>query len=73
MAENGSPVTWREMNLRLKPIEDDVGEIKTDVKTLLGKAAGDAAVSSWQRFFFGTVAVAVISIVTTAVLTLTHI
>lgn len=40
MAEgNGSPVTWRELNLVVEPIKEDVAEIRKDVKSLLGGQA----------------------------------
>jgi hypothetical protein len=32
--DNGSHVTWRELNLALGPIREDVGEIKEDVKAI---------------------------------------
>lgn len=34
MSDNGAHVTWRELNLALGPIKDDVSEIKADVKAL---------------------------------------
>ena len=37
MSENGSHVTWRELNLALEPIKDDIGEIKTEAKALRGE------------------------------------
>lgn len=37
MSDNGAHVTWRELNLVLEPLRNDVAEIKGDVKTLLGQ------------------------------------
>jgi hypothetical protein len=51
---NGNPVTWRELNLVIEPIKEDLTEIKGDVKILLAAHAGSEAVSSWQRWFFGS-------------------
>jgi hypothetical protein len=31
---NGDHVTWRELNLALKPLVEDIGEIKADVKAM---------------------------------------
>lgn len=36
MANNGDHVTWRELNLALEPMKEDIVEIKTDVKALRG-------------------------------------
>lgn len=50
MAEsNGSPVTWRELNLVVGPIQRDIGEIKSDVKRLLGGQATAAGVELATR------------------------
>lgn len=38
MSENGDHVTWRELNLALKPMLEDISEIKTDVKAIRGEA-----------------------------------
>ena len=37
MSENGSHVTWRELNLALEPMKEDIGEIKTEAKALRGE------------------------------------
>lgn len=39
---NGSHVSWRELNLALDPIKEDVAEIKSDVK-----AIRDSAGNTW--------------------------
>ena len=50
MAEgNGSPVTWRELNLVVEPIKTDVSEIKEDVKRLLGGQARAAGLELAHR------------------------
>jgi hypothetical protein len=36
MSSNGDHVTWRELNLALEPIREDVQEIKRDVKDIRG-------------------------------------
>jgi hypothetical protein len=51
-------VTREELDAHLTPMRSDIGEIKRDVKTLLGADAGSRAVSSWQRFWLGTFALA---------------
>ena len=56
---NGSPVTWRELNLALSPLKEGLSEVRSDVKLLLGAHAGDEAVSGFQRWLFGTVVVLV--------------
>ena len=66
MAEgNGEYVTRRELNLIVKPLEDNIGEIKSDVKTLLASQAGSKALSVYQRFIFGTVVIGVLTIIVT--------
>lgn len=55
--ENGSYVTRAELRAHLEPIREDVAEIRTDVKSLLGFQAASAAISSWQRFWIGTAGV----------------
>ena len=53
MAEgNGTPVTWRELNLVVDPIKEDVQEIKKDVKRLVhgqATAAGIELVAKEDR------------------------
>lgn len=39
---NGTPVTWRELNLVVDPIKEDVRAIGADVKLLLTRQASDA-------------------------------
>jgi hypothetical protein len=49
---NGTPVTWRELNLVVDPIKDDVKEIKEDVKRLVrgqATAAGIELVAKEDR------------------------
>jgi len=58
-------VTRRELNLIVKPLEDNIGEIKSDVKTLLASQAGSKALSVYQRFIFGTVVIGVLTIIVT--------
>jgi hypothetical protein len=41
---NGTPVTWRELNLVVDPIKEDVSEIKQDVKRLVRGQATAAGV-----------------------------
>ena len=53
--ENGAHVTWRELRLLIDPIQRAVDETRSDVKLLLAAQAGDDAISSWQRWFFGVV------------------
>ena len=66
MAEgNGEYVTRRELYLITKPIEDNVGEIKADVKTLLAAQAGSRALSTYQRWLFGTVFIGILAILAT--------
>lgn len=60
---NGTPVTWRELNLLITPLQDDVTEMKADVKSLLATQAGDEALSNWQRWFFGAVFLGILSAV----------
>ena len=69
---NGNYVTWRELNLTLAPMRSDISEIKGDVKELLATRAGQAAVSSWQRFFFGTITLGVLLVIAGVVTTLVH-
>ena len=49
---NGTPVTWRELNLVVEPIKEDVQEIKQDVKRLVrgqATAAGIELVAKEDR------------------------
>ena len=64
---NGSHVTWRELRLLIDPIKEAVNETRSDVKLLLQAHAGDEAVSSWQRWFFGAVFVSGLGAVATLV------
>ena len=64
---NGSHVTWRELRLLIDPIQRTVDEVRGDVKLLLAAQAGDEAVSSWQRWFFGGIFVAGLGAVATLV------
>lgn len=64
---NGTPVTWRELNLALAPIHQLLNETRGDVKSLLVANAGAEAISGWQRWFFGTVVVAVLGAIGTLV------
>lgn len=48
-AENGHHVTRAELEAHLKPIREDVSEIRTDVKSLLASQAGQSALSAWHR------------------------
>jgi len=64
---NGSYVTWRELRLLTDPIQRAVDETRADVKLLLASQAGDDAVSSWQRWFFGVVLVGMVSGIATLV------
>lgn len=45
-SSNGSHVTWRELNLVLKPLTEDVSEVKRDVKMLLNGQLAAAAVAA---------------------------
>lgn len=57
---NGTPVTWRELNLALDPLKSALNETRGDVKALLVANAGAQAVTTWQRWFFGSVLFAVL-------------
>jgi hypothetical protein len=43
---NGSHVTWRELDLVLKPLTSDVAEVKGDVKMLLAGQLTAAAIAT---------------------------
>lgn len=58
---NGTPVTWRELNLALDPLKTGLGEVRSDVKLLLAAHAGDEAVSRFQRGLLGGVVILVAS------------
>ena len=64
---NGSFVSRAELAAHLEPIRDDVKEIRDDVKSLLRSQAASSALSSWNRFLFGTVCVGLIGAVATLV------
>lgn len=63
LAGNGAHVTWRELQLALKPLEDGLAEIKTNVKDGFASVDADltemrAEVRTWKqlvesRSFFG--------------------
>jgi len=60
-------VTREELSAHLGPINKSLDSIGADVKVLLAFQAGSRAVSSWQRFWLGTVAVGLIGAVATLV------
>jgi hypothetical protein len=60
-------VSREELAAHLTPINQSLGEIRTDVKSLLAFQAGSRAVSSWQRFWLGSVAVGLVGAVATLV------
>jgi hypothetical protein len=58
-------VSREELAAHLGPINQSLSDIRTDVKALLAFQAGARAVSSWQRFWIGTVAVGLIGAIAT--------
>lgn len=71
---NGSYVTWRELNLVILPLKDDLAEVKGDVKKLLAGQAGAAALESDKttrnpvRIAVWTIAATILAVVLGALL-----
>lgn len=49
---NGDPVTWRELNLALDPIKDDVKEVKHEITELRADLTASKLITT-NRAFLG--------------------
>lgn len=68
MSPSDDHVTWRELDLALGPIKEDIGEIKSDVKAIRESASSNAWLGTRGRSFVNTVVGgALLALITTAI------